>query len=244
MLPNRNPKDYICVALDVSSLDELKRIIELLADHVGCYKLGLESLMAIGAPLAIETAGSYDVDVFADIKANDIATTVGKAVKATVSHGANIVNVHASCGRVAMAAAVANRGNSLILAVTVLTSFDDEACEQVFVTKPTETAIRLAMLARSAGVDGLICSPKELALFSGDRNYDGLLLVTPGVRPAWAAANDQKRIMTPGDAVRAGADMLVIGRPILQPPSGMTPLDAAKRIADEIEKAQRERNGG
>jgi orotidine-5'-phosphate decarboxylase len=147
-------------------------------------------------------------------------------------------NVHASAGIEAMMAAVQNKGISQVLAVTILTSLEENNAHLIFGAPSKAKVLQLARDAKIAGVDGIICSPQELELLGKQKELAGLLKVTPGVRPEWAAAGDQKRIMTPGDAIVAGATALVIGRPITKPPQEVgTPADAARRIADEITEA-------
>jgi orotidine-5'-phosphate decarboxylase len=156
--------------------------------------------------------------------------------------GVDMFNVHASCGVEAMKAAVANKGMSKVLAVTVLTSLSDEECISVFGKASQQKVLEFANMAKDAGVDGLICSPKEVPLLRSRPELKDLLLVTPGVRPEWAAAGDQKRVMTPGEAIKAGSDYLVIGRPITKPPENKfsSPVEAAIAIAEEIGKAEKE----
>jgi orotidine-5'-phosphate decarboxylase len=147
-------------------------------------------------------------------------------------------NVHASCGIEAMMAAVKNKGQSQVLAVTVLTSLEENNAHLIFGSPSKAKVIQFARDAMLAGIDGIICSPQELELLGKQKELAGLRKVTPGVRPEWASVGDQKRIITPGDAILAGATELVIGRPITKPPSEVgAPVDAAKRIAEEIAAA-------
>lgn len=269
------PHERIIVALDVSTREELIKAVSEVAPHVGMVKLGLEALMGIGVASALNivyrySQRSWHPKVFLDGKFADIPNTVGAATRAVMAmsdahiepnmHGAEIgfLNVHASCGRVAMEAAANNKGRAKMLAVTVLTSLSNHECFDVFGSGIAEKVRNFAIDAALSGMDGIVCSPDDLKLFdpsNGPIVWKGpepldlgsfyeltgkLLKVTPGVRPAWAAANDQKRVMTPGEAIRAGADYLVIGRPILRPPSEIgSPLEAIKRIVDEIAEATR-----
>lgn len=176
--------------------------------------------------------------MFLDGKFDDIPNTVGEAAAAASGLGVAMFNVHASAGVEAMMAAVQNKGASQVLAVTVLTSLEENNAHLIFGAPSKAKVLQLARDAKIAGVDGIICSPQELELLGKQKELAGLLKVTPGVRPEWAAAGDQKRIMTPGDAIVAGATALVIGRPITKPPQEVgTPADAARRIADEITEA-------
>jgi orotidine-5'-phosphate decarboxylase len=144
-------------------------------------------------------------------------------------------NVHASCGLDSIKAAADNKGSSLLLVVTVLTSISETESTQIFGAPPHEKVIQFARNAKEAGADGIICSAQELELLAQLPDLRDLLKVTPGIRPSWAEANDQKRILTPAQAMSLGATHLVIGRPITTPPRGIgTPVDAAKKILEEI----------
>ncbi len=234
------PKDRIIVALDVDTLEKAVPLVEALAPFVGCFKVGLELLTAEGAPQVVKRIHALGGQVFFDGKFDDIPNTVAGATKTVAALGVKIFDIHASCGLEAMRAAVMNKGKSLLLAVTVLTSLDDAASEHIFGALPSVKVLQFAIDAETAGADGVVCSPHELEILGRAERLQRLLRVTPGVRPAWAAANDQKRVMTPAEAVKKGATHLVIGRPILQPPREVgSPVEAAKRIADEIGEALR-----
>jgi orotidine-5'-phosphate decarboxylase len=228
-------KDRIIVALDVDNLDKAKFLVESLASHVGCFKVGLELLTAVGAPTVVDFIHKLGGQVFFDGKFDDIPNTVGGAAKAVAAMNVKMFNVHASAGIEAMMAAVANKGQSLVLAVTVLTSLEENNTHLIFGNPSKAEVLQLARDAKLAGCDGIICSPQELELLGKQKELAGLLKITPGVRPAWAVVGDQKRIMTPADAIKAGATALVIGRPITNPPAEIgTPLDAVKKILEEI----------
>jgi len=232
-------QDRIIVALDVSTLGEAEALVEALAPHVGCFKVGLQLITAVGAPQVVEFLHKRGGKVFLDGKFNDIPNTVGEAAAAASKLGVAMFNVHASCGIEAMAAAVKNKGQSQVLAVTVLTSLEENNAHLIFGSPSKAKVIQFARDAKLAGVDGIICSPQELELLGKQKELAGLRKVTPGVRPEWAAVGDQKRVMTPGEAIRAGADYLVIGRPITQPPAEIGgPIEAAKRITEEIKEAE------
>lgn len=206
--------------------------------HVGPFKVGLELLTAEGAPAVCHALHKLGAEVFADMKFLDIPNTVGAAAQAIASQGVAMFNVHASGGIEMMRAAVANKGNSLVLAVTVLTSMDESACRRSYGASPAEKVLQFALDAKEAGADGIICSSQELHVLKPLSELSGMFFVTPGIRPVWAVVGDQKRITTPAEAIRAGADYLVIGRPILKPPAEIgSPVEAAKRIADEIAEA-------
>lgn len=230
-----NPKDRIIVALDVDSLEKARPLVQELAPYVGCFKIGLELLTSVGAPQAVKFVHDLGGQVFFDGKFDDIPNTVAGAARAAASLKVKMFNVHASCGRESMQAAVQNKGGSLVLAVTVLTSHDEASARSMFGATVREKVLQMALEAKAAGVDGLICSPQELEWLGREPPLQGLLKITPGVRPVWASPGDQKRVMTPGEAVRAGATALVIGRPITQPPAAVgTPIAAVKKIAEEI----------
>ncbi len=232
------PKERIIVALDVDNLDKAKSLVESLAPHVGCFKVGLELLTAVGGPDVVEFIHSAGGQVFYDGKFDDIPNTVAGAAKAVAGLNVKMFNVHASAGIEAMMAAVTNKEQSLVLAVTVLTSLEENNAHLIFGGPSKAKVLQLARDAKLAGCDGIICSPQELELLGKQKELAGLMKITPGVRPEWASAGDQKRIMTPAEAIKAGATALVIGRPITKPPQEVgTPADAAKRIADEIQTA-------
>jgi orotidine-5'-phosphate decarboxylase len=228
------PKDRIIVALDVPTFGEATAAIEALAPHVGMAKVGLELITAIGGPHAVAAVHGAKCAVMYDGKFNDIPNTMAGAAKALTTQDVRMFTVHASAGRAAVRAAVEAAGKSLVIGVTVLTSLDDESCIEIFGEKPSKKVRRFAETLVAAGAQAIVCSPQEVANLADLP----LLRITPGVRPAWAPANDQKRVMTPGEAILAGADMLVIGRPILKPPAAIgTPVAAARLIADEIAQA-------
>ncbi len=251
-----NPKDRIIVALDVNNLDDARLLVENLSPCVGGFKIGLQLMTAVGGPHATKFVHSLGGQVFYDGKFHDIPNTMGEAAKEVSDLGVKMFNVHASAGTTAMRAAVANKGKSLALAVTVLTSLNAkdifetgypsqwpgvEGLEHYYPYDLNGHAYiqplvkQMARCAKVAGCDGIICSAKELEFLGRDEELKSLLKVTPGIRPAWAASNDQKRTMTPAQAIAAGADYIVIGRPITNPPAEIgTPVDAVKRIIEEI----------
>ncbi len=226
--------ERIIVALDVDSLDAAKRHIEALAPHVGYFKVGLELITAVGGPAAVAAVRAAGGRVMYDAKFHDIpATMAGAARSAVKAQQVDFFTVHASASKAGMIAAVDAVGGEKVIGVTVLTSLTDGQCMEVYGTKVDTAVLQFAYSMVEAGVHWIVCSPKELGALA----KAGLPLkpITPGVRPVWADANDQKRVMTPAEAVKGGAQMLVIGRPILKPPSSLgSPVEAAKRIADEI----------
>ena len=232
-----DPSDRIFVALDTSDLDKALALAEGLRGLVGGVKLGQEFFTAQG-PAGVDAVTALGLPVFLDLKFHDIPATVSRAVGAALALKLFMLNVHASGGEAMMwaaadAAGLAGDERPLVVAVTVLTSLwsgdlvatgiDDNIEDQV---------LRLAALAENCDLDGVVCSPREVAALRRERGLD-FKLVVPGIRPTWAATDDQKRVETPADTVAAGADYLVIGLPITE---SQDPANAARRIADEIGK--------
>ena len=224
-------KDKIIVALDLDSLMKAKPLIEDLAEYVGCFKVGLDLLTAEGAHQVVTFVHALRGKVFFDGKFDDIPNTVGGAAKMVAQLGVSMFNVHASAGIEAMMAAVANKGQSLVLAVTILTSLEENNAHLIFGGPSKAKVLQLARDAKIAGCDGIICSPQELELLGKQKELRGLLKVTPGIRSSNSLPDDQKRTMSASEAIKAGADYLVIGRPITQ---ALDPVLAAKRISEEI----------
>jgi orotidine-5'-phosphate decarboxylase len=240
-------KSGVLAAIDTTDLEGAAAQAGRLGSSVAGIKLGLEFYMAHGAPGYRRIAGliapNGPAPIFLDLKFHDIPNTVAGAVRAVAPLEPLIFNVHASGGVAMMqaardAAAETADKNGLrrakVIGVTVLTSLDDSDLGRVGQAAPArDQVLRLAELSRESGLDGVVCSPQEIAPLRA-RLGDGFLLVTPGIRPAWAAVGDQKRVMTPAEAARAGADYLVIGRPIT---ADQDPAGAAGRIAAEIDAA-------
>ncbi len=210
----RSPVDRLILALDVPTVAEARAVVAETEGDVGVYKVGLELIFAGGVDFARELAASGK-RVFLDAKLHDIDNTVAGAVRSILSVGATFLTLHAYPKT--MAAAVAARGDAplSLLAVTVLTAFDDaDLAEAGYRAGVAETVAMRAAQAKAVGVDGIVCSPREVGALRALVGPD-VLLVTPGVRPAGSAAGDQKRMATPAEAIRSGADMIVVGRPIL-----------------------------
>jgi orotidine-5'-phosphate decarboxylase len=227
------PKDRLIVALDVPSPAVAEAMIDRLGDSVSFYKIGYQLAYAGGLPLIGKLAG-MGKKVFADLKMHDIGNTVKSGVESVARLGATFVTVHAYPQT--MKAAVEGRAAASvkILAVTVLTSYDaDDLYAAGYRLGVSELVEMRARQARELGVDGLVSSPEEAAHL---RKIIGseMVLVTPGIRPAGAAAGDQKRIMTPGRAIAAGADYLVVGRPVVE---AADPKAVAESIHAEIAQA-------
>jgi orotidine-5'-phosphate decarboxylase len=230
-------RERLIVALDVPSVKAAEAMAARLGDSVWFYKIGYQLAFAGGLSLAAELIAAGK-QVFLDLKLHDIGNTVTKGVESIAQLGATFVTVHAY-PQTMKAAVEGKRGSTLrILAVTVLTSYDDaDLAAAGYEMNVNELAAARAAQARDIGVDGLVCSAEEAATL---RSIAGarMVLVTPGIRPAGSAAGDQKRIMTPARAIEAGADFLVVGRPVLE---AGDPKAAADAIVGEIEKASQRR---
>ena len=219
-MPLRKPQ--LVVALDVPSSDEIPRIVAALPDEVLWYKIGLELFTSEG-PAVLAPLASHGKKIFLDLKFHDIPRTVARAVVSASRHGVSLLTVHAGGGREMLKAAAdaardAGPSAPAIVAVTTLTSLNEKDLAEMDVARPlAEHTLSLGEMAISAGIDGLVCSPLEAAAFR-DRLGEKPILVTPGIRPAGADSGDQKRFATPVSAIRAGADFLVVGRPILEAP--------------------------
>ena len=230
----------VFVAIDTTDLDAAKALAARLHGAIGGIKLGLEFFGAHGAKGVAEVTAGSGLPLFLDLKFHDIPNTVAGALRAVAPLRPAITNVHAQGGAQMMkAAAEANAeaaaklgfARPLLIAVTVLTSLDAAGLNEAGVPgEVLDHVRRLAALARRCGLDGVVCSPKETAVLRQDNGPD-FRLVTPGIRPAWAGADDQKRITTPAQAMADGADVLVIGRPITAAPD---PAAAARRVLEEL----------
>ncbi len=225
------PSDRICAALDFPSWQRAEPFARAIAPAVGMLKVGLELFVAEGPPV-VRAAAALGRPVFLDLKLHDIPATVEGAARSAAATGASLLTVHASGGAEMVRAAVRGAGpTTRVLAVTVLTSLDAGALAAIGLAGPPEAAVvRLARLAVGAGAGGLVCSPQEVAAVRAAVG-PGPLLVVPGVRPPGAARGDQARVATPEDAVRAGADVIVVGRPLRDAPD---PVAAARAIAAAI----------
>jgi len=228
-------RDRVIVALDVSDVDAAEKAVWSLGDSINFYKIGYELVMAGGLTLAEELVQGGK-KVFLDMKLHDIGNTVMHATRRAAKLGATFLTVHAFPQT--MRAAVEGRGDSdlELLAVTVLTSWDnDDLRDAGYAMTVPELVARRAAQAEAIGIDGLVCSPAE-AKDLRQRLGAKTKLVTPGIRPAGSAKGDQKRTLTPAEAIRAGVDYMVIGRPIL---AAENPKAAAEGIVEEIENAKK-----
>lgn len=237
-------RERLVFALDVDSFEEAERWVKLLHDKVGIFKVGKQLFTRCG-PDVVHMIRGEGGEVFLDLKYHDIPNTVAMAVAEACALGVRMVNVHALGGRQMMERTVAEvdagfpRGSSsrpLLLAVTILTSSTEQTLREVGIESAvSEMVPRLARLAKDAGMDGVVASPQEVHLIR-EVCGDDFAIVTPGVRPGFASLDDQKRVTTPGEAISAGADFLVIGRPISAAPD---PVTAAEMILEEMTAALR-----
>ena len=226
---SNDPK--IIIALDYPSEKEAIELASKLDPGQCRLKVGKELFTAAGPDL-VRRLQSKGFEIFLDLKFHDIPATVAKACTAAVELGVWMLNVHAIGGLEMMRAARAAvpSGKTKLIAVTVLTSMDGEDLLRIGLNTDVETQVKkLAALADEAGLDGVVCSAKEASILRG--SHSDFLLVTPGIRPAWSASDDQKRIVTPADALKLGVDYLVIGRPVTK---ASDPLAALLRIQQEI----------
>lgn len=239
----KSPKDYIIFPLDVATELEARRYVELLADRVGMFKVGLELFVRCGPDMVRFIHSTGAAGVFLDLKLHDIPATVSRAMAGIVELGARLATVH--CGenpRMLEAAVSASGGRVGVLGITVLTSVSavDLAAagfREDLTVDLSQVVLKRATMAKAAGCAGIVCSGLEVRAIKAAFGRD-FLAVTPGIRPAWAAGttDDQRRVTTPAEAVKAGSDYLVIGRPIRD---ARDPCEAALKIADEIGAAKK-----
>lgn len=236
-LGSNNPEDRLIVALDYASWAEAEKLVQLLPE-VKFFKVGLELYLASRGQ-AVSRLKELGKEVFLDLKFHDIPNTVGRACRQAVEQGAAIFNLHASGGREMMRRGVQaahERAAELgipvpqVIAVTVLTSLDEQSLQEIGLENVEKTVLNFARLAEDVGMDGVVASPREVALIRKHCRPD-FKIICPGIRPEWAATNDQKRITTPREAISLGADYLVVGRPIT---AADDPRQAALRVMKEI----------
>ena len=236
------PQNQLIVALDVENLAAANELVATLSDEVKWFKIGKQLFTAVG-PASVKLLLEAERNIFLDLKFHDIPNTVAGAVASGTKVGANMINMHASGGVEMMRAAkeVAEKQSlelnipkPTLLGVTILTSVDEVNFQRDFGTqrKLNDQVAYLAELSQKAGLDGVVVSPLEIGLIRKVCG-DDFVIVTPGVRPAWAASNDQQRVMTPAEAIDAGADYIVVGRPIT---AADNPREAAKTLLQEIHK--------
>ncbi len=232
------PRDRLIVALDVPSAAQARQVVQTIGEAAVTYKIGKQLFTAEG-PQVVRDLVSSGRKVFLDLKFHDIPNTVAAAVKSAASLGVSMLTVHASGGskmlKAAAEAAAQSPSAPVVLAVTVLTSLSDSDMPELGIAgNVLSQALRLGALARAAGCGGIVASAQEAQELRRELG-DGFAIVTPGIRPAGSAAGDQARVVTPSDAIAAGATYLVVGRPILDAPD---PARAAEQIVREIEASQ------
>ena len=236
-------RDRLIVALDTDDGEEIDWLSGTLMDRVGWFKIGFQAFSALGME-AFPWFKQNGHKAFVDLKFHDIPNTVARDVGMMTKHGANMINMHASGGLMMMKAArdsaddaayKANIPRPLLLGVTILTSIEEINFRMSFASARTlsEQVVYLAELAQEAGLDGVVASPLEIEPIRKACG-DNFLIVTPGIRPEWAETGDQRRITTPAEAIRRGADYIVVGRPIIE---AEDPLEAAEMIFDEMRGA-------
>ena len=241
----RSPKtvrDRLILALDLDNLERVKKLVRLLSGEIGMFKVGKQLFLHAG-PVVVKLIQEMGGEVFLDLKFHDIPTTVAKAAIEATRLGVKMLNVHAS-GSLEMMSRTVKEVNRVcrqeklrrptMLAVTVLTSLDKSDLSKVGVGgEVVDQVVRLALLSRKAGIDGVVASPHEVAQIRAacGRRF---IIVSPGIRPRGKAKDDQSRVMTPGEAIRVGADYIVVGRPIVE---AKDPLRGAREIISELEES-------
>lgn len=234
----KKPSDYIIFALDVDSMKEAESFAKNLSGHVGMFKIGLELFIRTGPDIIKMIREISGAEIFLDLKLHDIPETVKKSVEVISGMDVRFTTLHSSGGKKMLEAAAGASGNVDLLAVTVLTSSSlSDLAETGHDTRLDMNSIVMmrSEMAKNAGCSGIVCSAMEAAAIRKITGND-FYLVTPGIRPSWekVTGDDQSRIMTPADAIKAGSDYLVIGRPIGR---AADPVEAAKKICEEIHRA-------
>jgi len=234
----------LIVALDVDSAGSALALVEQLLNSVGMFKVGMQLFTAAGPDL-VRRIISQGSRVFLDLKYHDIPNTVALAAVEATRLGVSLFNIHTTGGSemmkwtanaVAETAARENLTPTKVLGVTLLTSIDQQTLDQIGIGDQPSTAVgRLAKLAQASGLDGVVASAQEIALIRHSVPQNNFLIVTPGIRSATDEAQDQRRTMTAGEAIRTGADYIVVGRPII---AAADPVNAARRFVSEIQAAQ------
>ncbi len=230
-------KARLIVALDVATFEEAEKLIDVLADEVEIFKVGIAPFTAFGQPI-LDKLASLEKKVFLDLKVHDIPNTVANAARAAVEKGVFMMNFHCLGGQKMLEAAVkavkgiqSDREAPILLGVTILTSMNEDDCQGIGLRGRVEdNVLELARTAKTAKLDGVVASAREARMIKDNIGND-FVIVTPGVRPEWAAKGDQQRVLTPKAAISEGADYIVVGRPILQADD---PADAARKIIEEM----------
>jgi orotidine-5'-phosphate decarboxylase len=218
-------KSKLIVALDVPSYDEAVNLVDVLHEQVSVFKVGSQLFTRVG-PRIVEFLNREGKKCFLDLKFHDIPSVVAKAVEATVTVGVHMLTVHTCGGGEMLKAAAAVSNRPLLLGVTVLTSVAGDVRQEV---------AQRATLAQEYGLDGVVASPHEIE-WAREATDETFIIVTPGIRPKWAEVGDQKRVMTPAEAIAAGANYIVVGRPII---AAKDPAQAAQRVIDEMTPTQK-----
>lgn len=237
----KKPKDYLIFPLDVPTYEEAIQYVELLKGHVGLFKVGLELFVSVGPKILRAIRQKSEAGIFLDLKFHDIPATVKNAFIAAGAHGVAFTTVHCDEGKGLLRSVVENNpSGTKILAVTVLTSLESKNLKELgyldrYINDITELVMLKARIAKEAGCSGVVCSGLEVEKVKAELGKD-FIVVTPGIRPVWSlgAKDDQKRIITPYQALKNGADFIVVGRPIR---AAEKPIEAAKKILGEIELA-------
>jgi orotidine-5'-phosphate decarboxylase len=234
--PSLDPKDRLAVALDFPDARQALALVDSLGGTCRWFKVGMELYYVVGNSF-VQNLRDRGFNVFLDLKLHDIPNTVAGAVRSATQAGASLLTVHAGGGPAMLAAAAeaaTTPGAPRLLAVTVLTSMDAKELISVGISgTPAEQVLRLAKLAKAAGIDGMVCSAEEVGLLRAEIGPQAMLVV-PGIRPAGGATEDQRRVATPATAIAQGASMLVVGRPITR---ATDPAATAQAILNEIAQA-------
>lgn len=237
----KKPKDYLVFPLDVSTYEEAIKYVALLKEHVGVFKVGLQLFVSIGPKILEGIREHSDAEIFLDLKFHDIPATVKSAFMAASAYGVAFTTIHCDEGKGLLRSVVENNpSGTKILAITVLTSLETKDLKELgyqekYVNDLTELVLLKARMAKDAGCSGVVCSGHEVDRVKKELGSD-FIAVTPGIRPAWSLkeTDDQKRIITPYEAVKRGADYIVVGRPIR---TAEKPIEAAQKVLDELERA-------
>jgi len=237
----KKAKDYLIFPLDVPTYDEAIRYVELLKEYVGIFKVGLELFVSVGPKILNAIKERSEAGIFLDLKFHDIPATVKGAFLAISAYGVAFTTVHCDEGEDLLRSVVDNNPSGVkILAITVLTSLASKNLKELgyqdrYIADITELVMLKARMAKEAGCSGVVCSGLEVEKVKAELGKD-FIVVTPGIRPQWSMVgkDDQKRIITPDQAIKGGADYIVVGRPIR---TAEKPIEAAKRVVGEIEMA-------
>ena len=242
MILQKELKDRIIFPLDFPDYNSAKKYVEILKGRIGLFKVGLELFVKEGPEILKLIAEEGKAKIFLDLKFHDIPETVKGAMKSANALSAEFITVHCDEGRRLLESAVESAsGKTKVLGVTVLTSLSGESLKEIGMREefqdPLKLVLHRARIAKSAGCAGVVCSGLEASFVRKEFGKD-FIIVTPGIRPSWSVIknDDQQRIVTPSDAIKAGADYIVVGRPIR---TAKDPVDAVKRIEKEIEEALR-----